>query len=558
MDIQRSILIVALAAVSYMMVLQWNQDYGQAALPTPNSATSSTVPGLPETSVVTAGNDDVPTATAVDSEPTVAPSPISDELIRVTTDVFELAIDPRGGDVVQLHLLQYPRRQDRPDVPFQLFDNGSERLYLAQSGLTGASGPDARASGRPLYSSAQSHYRLGEDQDQLVVELRFSEAGVDYLKRFTFERGQYDIDVGYQIDNQSDKAWSGNLFAQLKRDDSGDPSSSTATGTATYLGAALWTPEKPYTKVSMGDMDDQKLRKTVDGGWVAWLQHYFVTAWIPSKDASNLVQTRKDSQGNYIIGFTGPALNVPAGDTAHTSATLYAGPKIQDNLEALSPGLDLTVDYGFLWFLAKPIFWVLEAIHAALGNWGWSIVVLTVIIKLAFFPLSAASYKSMARMRAVAPKLQSLKEQYGDDRQKMSQAMMELYKKEKINPLGGCLPILVQMPVFLALYWVLLESVEMRQAPWILWITDLSIKDPWFILPLIMGATMFIQQQLNPTPPDPMQARVLKLMPIIFTFFFLWFPAGLVLYWVVNNVLSIAQQWYINRTIEGAAKAANV
>ncbi|NQD93497.1 membrane protein insertase YidC, partial [Pseudomonas sp. CrR25] len=460
------------------------------------------------------------------------------------------------GDVVQLNLPQYPRRQDRPDVPFQLFDNGGERTYLAQSGLTGTNGPDARASGRPLYSSEQRTFQLAEGQDQLVVELTFSEADVVYVKRFVFQRGQYDLKVEYRIDNQSAQAWTGNLFAQLKRDDSGDPSSSTATGTATYLGAALWTQEKPYTKVSMGDMDDQNLRENVQGGWIAWLQHYFVTAWIPEKDTGNLVQTRKDSQGNYIIGFTGPALNVPAGASAQTSAILYAGPKSQENLEALSPGLDLTVDYGILWFLAKPIFWLLGHIHTLLGNWGWSIIALTIIIKLAFFPLSAASYKSMARMRAVSPKLQALKEQFGDDRQKMSQAMMELYKKEKINPLGGCLPILVQMPVFLALYWVLLESVEMRQAPWLLWITDLSIKDPFFILPIIMGATMFIQQQLNPTPPDPMQARVMKLMPIIFTFFFLWFPAGLVLYWVVNNVLSIAQQWYITHKIEMAAKAA--
>src|SRR5690606_2928255 len=366
----------------------------------------------------------------------------------------------------------------------------------------------------------------------------------------------YQVDVRYLIDNQSEQAWSGNLFAQLKRDSSGDPSSTTATGTATYLGAALWTADDPYKRISMKDIDKQSFKETVQGGWVAWLQHYFVTAWVPAKDSSNLVQTRKDSQRNYIVGFTGPAMQVAAGSQAETGAVLYAGPKLQEHLGQLSPGLELTVDYGFLWFLAQPIFWLLEVIHGALGNWGWSIIVLTIIIKLIFFPLSAASYRSMARMRAVSPKLQALKEQFGDDRQKMSQAMMELYKKEKINPLGGCLPILVQMPVFLALYWVLLESVEMRPAPWLGWITDLSIKDPYFLLPIIMGATMFIQMRLNPTPPDPMQAKVMKLMPIIFTFFFLWFPAGLVLYWVVNNVLSIAQQWYITRQIEAATAKA--
>jgi YidC/Oxa1 family membrane protein insertase len=556
MDIKRTILIVALAIVSYVMVLKWNEDYGQAALPTQNTAASTTVPALPDG--VPAGNAsaDVPSANAESSPAELAPVAVSKDLIRVKTDVLDLAIDPVGGDIVQLNLPQYPRRQDHPDIPFQLFDNGGERVYLAQSGLTGANGPDARSSGRPLYAAEQKSYQLADGQEQLVVDLKFSDNGVNYIKRFSFKRGEYDLTVSYLIDNQSGQAWSGNMFAQLKRDASSDPSSSTATGTATYLGAAMWTASEPYKKVSMKDIDKGSLKENVSGGWVAWLQHYFVTAWIPAKSDNNVVQTRKDSQGNYIIGYTGPALSVPAGGKVETSAMLYAGPKIQSKLKELSPGLELTVDYGFLWFIAQPIFWLLQHIHSLLGNWGWSIIVLTMLIKGLFFPLSAASYRSMARMRAVAPKLAALKERFGDDRQKMSQAMMELYKKEKINPLGGCLPILVQMPVFLSLYWVLLESVEMRQAPWMLWITDLSIKDPFFILPIIMGATMFIQQRLNPTPPDPMQAKVMKMMPIIFTFFFLWFPAGLVLYWVVNNCLSISQQWYITRRIEAATKKA--
>ncbi|MDR6710705.1 YidC/Oxa1 family membrane protein insertase [Pseudomonas hunanensis] len=559
MDIKRTILIVALAIVAYVLVLKWNQDYGQAALPTQHAAVSNANPALPDT-VPAAGNNgasaDVPSANADGSPAELAPVAVSKDLIRVKTDVLELAIDPVGGDIVQLSLPEYPRRQDHPDIPFQLFDNGNERTYLAQSGLTGTNGPDARSSGRPLYAAEQKSFQLADGQEQLVVDLKFSENGVNYIKRFSFKRGEYDLTVSYLIDNQSAQAWSGNMFAQLKRDASSDPSSSTATGTATYLGAALWTPSEPYKKVSMKDIDKGSLKETVSGGWVAWLQHYFVTAWIPAKSDNNVLQTRKDSQGNYIIGYTGPALSVPAGGKVETSAMLYAGPKIQSKLKELSPGLELTVDYGFLWFIAQPIFWLLQHIHSLLGNWGWSIIVLTMLIKGLFFPLSAASYRSMARMRAVSPKLAALKERFGDDRQKMSQAMMELYKKEKINPLGGCLPILVQMPVFLALYWVLLESVEMRQTPWMLWITDLSIKDPFFILPIIMGATMFIQQRLNPTPPDPMQAKVMKMMPIIFTFFFLWFPAGLVLYWVVNNCLSISQQWYITRSIEAAAKKA--
>ncbi|WP_070415049.1 membrane protein insertase YidC [Pseudomonas lundensis] len=557
MDIKRTILIVALAVVSYVMVLKWNQDYGQAALPTQNvAASSTTAPALPDT---VPGNNasnsaDVPSATADTSTPTETPVAASKDLIHVKTDVLDIAIDPQGGDIAQLRLPLYPRRQDHPDVPFQLFDNGNERTYLAQSGLTGKDGPDARSTGHPVFSTEKKTYELAPGQDQLVVDLKFSENGVNYIKRFTLKRGLYDVQVTYLIDNESGKPWNGNLFAQLKRDASSDPSSSTATGTATYLGAALWTSAEPYKKVSMKDIDKGQLKETVEGGWVAWLQHYFVTAWIPQKGDNNVVQTRKDNQGNYIIGFTGPTLTVEPGKTAETSATLYAGPKSQGVLKELSPGLELTVDYGILWFIAQPIFWLLQHIHSIVGNWGWSIIFLTMLIKGIFFPLSAASYKSMARMRAVAPKLAALKEQFGDDRQKMSQAMMELYKKEKINPLGGCLPILVQMPVFLSLYWVLLESVEMRQAPFMLWITDLSIKDPFFILPIIMGATMFIQQRLNPTPPDPMQAKVMKLMPIIFTFFFLWFPAGLVLYWVVNNCLSIAQQWYITRKVEAATK----
>ncbi|MCJ8169432.1 membrane protein insertase YidC [Atopomonas sediminilitoris] len=554
MDIQRSVLLVALALVSYFLVLKWNEDYGQPQLPPAAStaqpldnAMAQDIPALNNT----AASDDVPVIANAVEAPT-AVSQNANQLIRVNTGALQMAINPRGGDVVHLNLPKYPRSLQNPDVPFTLFDNGQERVYEAQSGLIGANGPDASADGRPLFTASKAEFELAEGDDQLVVDLKHSANGVNYTKRFTFTRDSYQVDVEYLIDNQSQQAWNGNLFAQIKRDNSGDPSSNSPTGMATFLGAALWTPDEPYRKLAMSDMDDEKLRVDVNGGWVAWLQHYFVTAWVPSADSQNVVQTRKDSKGNYIIGFTGQTISVAAGSHQSVNVTLYAGPKIQEVLGQLSPGLELTVDYGFLWWLAQPIFWLLEHIHALLGNWGWSIIVLTILIKLAFFPLSAASYRSMAKMRTLAPKMQSLRELHGDDRQKMSQAMMEMYKKEKINPLGGCLPILVQMPVFLALYWVLLESVEMRQAPWMFWIHDLAVMDPYFILPIIMGVSMFLQQMLNPTPPDPMQAKVMKMLPIIFTFFFLWFPAGLVLYWVVNNVLSIAQQWYITRQIEAA------
>ncbi|CEA04692.1 putative inner membrane protein translocase component YidC [Pseudomonas saudimassiliensis] len=559
MNMQRNILIAALLVITYLMVLQWNNDYGQGEpLPASETEMSMANEDLPTLPAADGANDDVPQAIEpgagdVPATP-VQTAATATGLIRVQTDTLNLSINPLGGDIVALSLPEYPTRKDRPDLPFQLLEQNNNRTYIAQSGLAGRNGPDARANGRPLYSAEQTSYQLAEGEDSLTVDLRFSENGVNYIKRFSFTRGDYLIDVDYLIDNQSDSTWTGSLFGQIKRDKSGDPSSSSATGMATFLGAAYWSAENDYTKIKFGDMDDTRLKQTVDGGWIAWLQHYFVSAWIPSAEQQHVYQTRKDSQGNYIVGFVSPSVNVSAGEQASISADFYAGPKIQDRLKEISPGLELTVDYGFLWWIAQPLFWVLSLIHSVVGNWGWSIILLTILIKLVFFPLSATSYRSMANMRRVAPKLQALREQYGDDRQKMSQGMMELYKKEKINPLGGCLPILVQMPVFIALYWTLMESVEMRQAPWIGWITDLSLKDPYFILPILMGASMFIQQQLNPTPPDPMQAKVMKMLPIIFTFFFLWFPAGLVLYWVVNNILSIAQQWYITRQIEGAAE----
>ena len=567
MNMQRNILIAALAVITYLMILQWNKDYGdpviEAAVNGSNAQTQvADVPAVPGAELNPAQNsDDVPQAVEVVDGvdiPVVQPvtaAATAGGLISVETDTLRLTIDPRGGDIISLVLPEYPVHQQRPDVPFQLLEQSAQRTYIAQSGLAGRNGPDARADGRPLYQTGQTSYQLAEGEDSLTVDLQFSENNVNYIKRFTFSRGDYLVKVDYLIDNQSAESWSGGLYGQIKRDGSGDPSSSTATGMATFLGAAYWSADGSYEKLKPKDMDKANLRETVNGGWAAWLQHYFVSAWVPAADGQHVYQTRKDSQGNYLVGFVSPSVSVAAGEQAVIGAQFYAGPKIQDRLKEISPGLELTVDYGFLWFIAQPLFWILSMIHSVVGNWGWSIILLTILIKLAFFPLSATSYRSMANMRRVAPKMQALRDQYGDDRQKLSQGMMELYKKEKINPLGGCLPILVQMPVFIALYWTLMESVEMRQAPWIGGITDLSLKDPLFILPILMGVSMFIQQQLNPAPPDPMQAKVMKMLPIIFTFFFLWFPAGLVLYWVVNNILSIAQQWYITRQIERGAAA---
>ena len=563
MNMQRNILIAALLVITYLMVLQWNADYGQTELPpavvtsNPVTSDSSDMPTFSDNGSETQNNDDVPSFTEPDGNDVEATTNTQESgnssFISIETDTQILKIDPRGGDIVNLSLPAYPVRIDRPDLPFTLLSNEG-MTYVARSGLIGPDGPHSRTSGRPTYSSEQQHYEMG-DKQQLVVDLQFSENDINYIKRFTFTRDQYLIGVEYLIENQSSEMWRGAIFGDIKRDNSADPSSSTATGMATYLGGAYWSADDSYTKVTLSDMDKARLNESVQGGWAAWIQHYFVSAWIPSAESTNKFVSRKANNGDYIIGFTSPATELAPGEQTRISAGFYAGPKIQDSLEAISPGLELTVDYGFIWFIAQPLFWILSFIHGFVGNWGWSIILLTLLIKLVFFPLSATSYRSMANMRRVAPKLQALREQYGDDRQKMSQGMMELYKKEKINPLGGCLPILVQMPVFIALYWTLMESVELRQAEWLGWITDLSIKDPFFILPILMGATMFIQQQLNPTPPDPMQAKVLKMLPIIFTFFFLWFPSGLVLYWVVNNVLSIAQQWYITRQIEKGAAA---
>jgi YidC/Oxa1 family membrane protein insertase len=322
-------------------------------------------------------------------------------------------------------------------------------------------------------------------------------------------------------------------------------------GMNSYLGAAYSTPDARYEKIDFEDIQGSNFEnREAQGGWIAIIQHYFVSAWAPQQDQQNLYYVTTDSSDRNVVAFAGPTSSIAAEGEATLGATLYMGPKVQDYLEQVAPNLRLTVDYGWLWFIANPLFWLLDKIHDVVGNWGWSIVLLTVLVKTVLFPLSAKAYKSMGRMRKLGPEMQRLKEMYGDDRQKMSQEMMKFYQKEKINPLGGCLPIVIQMPVFIALYWMLLESVELRHAPFIFWIQDLSVKDPYFILPILMGISMFVQQMLNPTPPDPMQAKIMKMLPIIFTFFFLWFPAGLVIYWVVNNIISVAQQYYITRKIE--------
>ena len=558
----RNLILVGLAIVSYLMILAWQQDYGNTSTHSTttnavsnNSAEVAKATDLPSAPAV-AANADIPAVVTKADLPVSAPVQSSTGLIHIKTDVLDLQIDPTGGDVVSLALPTYTKTVNSKES-FNLLQNDRQRVFIAQSGLIGANGADASAEGRPVYRSLKTNYQLTANEKTLEVPLYFTDKnGVEIQKIFTFTKGKYDISLRYNIINHSQTPWQGLMFAQLKRDGSVDPSASNQSlGMVTFLGGAWGAGEKTYNKVEFADFNEEAVKETAKGGWTAIVQHYFVAAWIPDAKTTNHLTSRANKdKGEYFIGFTTPDLTVAAGMQNSIQATLYAGPKIQDNLKVLSPGLELTVDYGWLWFIAQFLFWLLKAIHGLLGNWGWAIVGLTVIVKMAFFHLSATSYKSMANMRRVTPEMQRIKEQYGTDRAKMSQAMMDLYKKEKINPISGCLPMLVQMPVFLALYWTLMESVELRHAPWLLWITDLAAMDQYFVLPLIMGLTMYIQQLLNPQPTDPMQAKVMKLMPVIFTVFMLWFPSGLVLYWVVNNTLSIIQQWVITRQIEGAAK----
>ncbi len=546
MDVKRLFLIVSLALVSYLMVVQWNQDYGPQtqAAPVAQNVLPSSAPAAG------ASSDDIPQSNSAKVDPTDN-TVVSKSLIEVKTDVLDLRIDPKGGDIVYAALLQHSFRVDTPDVPFVLLEQNKNRTYVAQSGLAGANGPDASKAGRPLYGVEKNLYQLADGSSELNVDLVFTQDnGVKITKRFTFTRDSYDIKVSYLIDNTSAEVWQGYFFAQLKRDNTPDPTQGEGMGMVSYLGTAVSSTEEPYEKISFDDIQEKNFRRETVGGWAAMIQHYFVSAWIPNQNEKQVFSTRTNSRQQNIVGFTSPETLVQPGTQAEISANLFVGPKIQERMEAAAPNLELTVDFGWLWFIAQPLFWMLNVLHGFLGNWGWSIIILTVMVKAAFFHLSASAYRSMANMRRIGPELQRLKEKHGDDRQKMSQAMMEMYKKEKINPIGGCLPILVQMPVFIALYWMLMESVELRHAPFMLWITDLSVKDPYFVLPIIMGASMFIQQLLNPTPPDPMQAKLMKALPVVFTVFFLWFPAGLVLYWVVNNILSIAQQYVITKQIE--------
>jgi len=542
MDNLRTLFIFGLLIVSLLLWEAWQNDYVRPQqVATQNNANQPTVENdqaqndLPELPAVTA--DGVP---ALPESEQVATS--SANQLRVKTDVIDATIDLRGADIRQLALLKYPVDVKMPDKPVEFLNDSRNHFFVTQSGLRAEGDAPTHYE---TYTAEQSEYVMGDNADSLSVPMRWeSDNGLTVIKTYTFTRDSYLVNVTYQIENQSGERFSAYPYAQFNRNQPEDDSFMIYT----YTGAVFSSAGNEYEKVDFGELEKNDFRRDVNGGWAAMIQHYFVAAFIPAEPLQEISLYGKSiNNTNYTSGIRFPAVVAEAGEQAQTSYKIYLGPKEHKRLDSIADNLDLTVDYGILTIISKPLFIVMEWLHKLTGNWGWSIVLLTILIKLAFYKLSAASYRSMASMRKLTPKLATLKERYGDDKQKFNQAMMDLYRTEKINPLGGCLPILVQMPVFLAFYWVLVESIELRQADFILWIHDLTAMDPYFILPVLFGLSMWFQQKLNPTPQDPAQAMMMKIFPIVFTVFFAFFPAGLVLYWVVNNLLSIAQQWYITR-----------
>ncbi|MDS4068969.1 MAG: membrane protein insertase YidC [Candidatus Competibacter sp.] len=554
MENQRLILFAALVFVLFMLWQNW-QEFQARKHPPPASpvATAPAGPTAPAKPAAVPGQDVPSVAPAASAGPQALGG---GQRVRVVTDLFEAEIDTIGGDLRQVGLRTYPESVQQRDQPFLLLKDSGAEIFIAQSGLLALNGGPAPNHYAPFVAE-QSEYRLADGQDTLEVRLNWSDpSGVKVTKTYTFRRGSFLVELNQRVENGSTSDWQGSQYRQFQRTPPATKNSYFGGGVVTYTGAVVSTPEQRYEKISFDQIAKQALDKSVQGGWIAMIQHYFLGAWIPGSGETDTFYTRVVGGNRYVLGMRGAVQMVPAGATGDFRTRLYVGPKLPNVLEEIAPNLQLTVDYGVLTIIAEPLFWLLKAIHAIVGNWGWAIIFLTILIKLAFYKLSETSYRSMANMRRLAPELTRLKELYGDDKQKMNQVMMDLYKREKVNPLGGCLPILVQIPVFIALYWVLVESVQMRQAPFMLWIHDLSIPDPYYVLPLIMGVTMFVQQKLSPAPPDPIQAKVMMALPVVFTFMFLWFPAGLVLYWVVNNILSIAQQWVITKRVESGADAA--
>lgn len=543
MELQRTriFLLVSLLIIGFFLYSAWEKEHPRATV---ESQTSTATQAEPSDIPAVVGSSSTP-------EPVL---PIgggqSSDIVQVTTDVYKLNIDLLGGDITRAELIDYPQTLDDPDNGVVLLDKSAQRYYIAQSGLTGKDdvGPDSRQQGRARYTTKSPKVTM--TGDDLQVDLFWQHPkGILITKSYVFQKGSYLIDVNYQIQNPTNTPWEGSLYGQIRQKHQKESSGASFLNVQMYQGAAMSFPEKPYKKVSFSDMQKNNVDSSMKGGWAAMVEHYFLSALVPPKEQDNHYYSRVDQGDVFNIGSIRPVTVAP-NSTQQAGLQFFVGPEITDTLKQIAPGLELTVDYGILWPISQLLFWLLKTLESFIGNWGWSIIGVTILIKLVFYKLSAASYRSMGAMRNLQPRIEALKARHGDDKQQFSVAMMELYKKEKINPLGGCLPILIQIPVFIALYYVLLASVELRQAPFIFWIQDLSAKDPYYVLPLIMGFTMFLQQRMNPTPPDPIQAKVMMAMPVVFTALFLSFPAGLVLYWTVNNLLSIAQQWYITRSLE--------
>lgn len=540
MESQRSFLFIALLVVTYLLFSEWQSENA----PTPVVIEQ---PVQEQTNTIQNANGEyIPESSANASiQETVAPVK---QLVTVNTDVLALKIDTRGGDIVEAKLLKFDTEQGN-GIPFTLMQNGAQK-YVAQSGLIGAQGIDRIIKGRPIYKTSSAQYELAGN-DSLVVDLDFvTNDGLAVTKRFTFNKSSYSINVEYIIKNNTPAVASVQMYAQLKQSTFAEGGSALM---PTYRGAAYSSTEERYEKYDFEDIYETKLNVSTTGGWIAMLEHYFVSSWVPHKEELNQFYTNYTANQDAVIGLKAPALLIDPNTEATTSAILYLGPKDQAVLETIAPNLDLTIDYGFLWIISQALFWLLIQIQAVVSNWGLAIIVITLIVKGAMYPLTKAQYVSMAKMRALAPKMTQLKERFGDDRQKMSQATMELYRKEKVNPAGGCLPLLLQMPIFLALYWVFLESVELRHAPFIFWIQDLSAMDPYYVLPVLMGISMFVMQKMQPmTIQDPMQQKIMQYMPVAFSVFMAWFPSGLVLYWFISNIISIAQMKVIFSGMEKA------
>lgn len=542
----RVLLYFTLFFIIYMIWAQWQLAYGPK--PEPVAESSAVTQASNEDGVVPQAAS-VPTAQVSESIDDKAVTTGS-QRIKVITDVLDIEIDSKGGDVLRTVLRDYSVTAERPEEKLVLMTDANINYYVAESGLVSVNKGTA-PSHNTVYRSEQSTYRLAEGTDIIEVPLYWEgEDGTKIIKTLTFKRGDYVVDVKYLI-TAGDQDWSGSDYMQIVRSLPVETNGNAFIHT--YTGGVVYNDEIKYEKYDFDDIAEEDLSYQLKDGWLAMIQHYFLSAWIPETGKDNFYFSRYNrGKDHYTIGTRTSATTIEAGQTGEISSRLVVGPKLQNKLEEIAPGLDLTVDYGILTIFAKPLFWLLNAFHDIFGNWGWAIIFLTITVKAVFYKLSEMSYRSMAKMRKVAPRVQKMKEQFGDDRQAMSKAMMEMYKREKINPMGGCLPILVQMPVFISLYWVLLESVEMRHAPFGLWLTNLTDKDPYFILPLLMGVSMYIQQKLNPAPIDPIQQKVFQIMPFAFTIMFAFFPSGLVLYWVVNNILSIAQQYVITKRIENS------